>query len=172
MKRLCTPPRTLKAGNAGFTLIEVLIAAALVGFSLVVMFGFHSQAVRSNMHARKMTDCTYIAQLQMERLIALPWTSGSRHDHLEDIMSDSTTSSDEWVFLEHPASGAQPTARNSSYDTGNSLGAPVYFVTWDVSDMDSDETGTRLRVRCQYYDGAFDQWKGTTVSSYRFMDNG
>ena len=58
----------------GFTLIEVLIATAMLGFSLLVMFGFHSQAVRSNMHARKMTDCTYLSQLQMERLLSLRWT--------------------------------------------------------------------------------------------------
>ena len=56
-------------GRQGFTLIESLIATGLLGFSLIVMFGFHSQAVRSNNHARKMTDCTYLAQLQMERLI-------------------------------------------------------------------------------------------------------
>ena len=35
-------------GRRGFTLIESLIATGLLGFSLIVMFGFHSQAVRSN----------------------------------------------------------------------------------------------------------------------------
>ena len=63
--------RALVRARSGFTLIEALIATALLGFSLIVMFGFHTQAVRSNLHARKMTDCTYLAQLQMERLIAL-----------------------------------------------------------------------------------------------------
>ena len=84
--------------RGGFTLIEALIATALLGFSLIVMFGFHSQAVRSNMHARKITDCTYLAQLQMERLIALPWTETSRPSVLTDIGSDSS-SSDSWVDL-------------------------------------------------------------------------
>ena len=55
----------------GFTLIEVLIATSLLGFSLVVMFGFHTQAVRSNMHARKLTDCVYLAQGLLEELISL-----------------------------------------------------------------------------------------------------
>ena len=52
----------LVRARSGFTLIEALIATALLGFSLIVMFGFHTQAVRSNLHARKMTDCTYLAQ--------------------------------------------------------------------------------------------------------------
>ena len=50
----------------GFTLVEVLVASALLGASLIVMFGFHSQAVRANMNARRLTDCTYLAQAQME----------------------------------------------------------------------------------------------------------
>ena len=69
----------------GFTLIEVLIATSLLGFSLVVMFGFHTQAVRSNMHARKLTDCVYLAQGQLEELLSLSWTKTSgRPDDLKD----------------------------------------------------------------------------------------
>ena len=52
----------------GFTLIEIMVAAAVMGFALVVMISLHSQAVRSNMHAKRMTDCTYLAQAQMEQL--------------------------------------------------------------------------------------------------------
>ena len=78
--------------RGGFTLVEALIATALLGFSLIVMFGFHSQAVRSNMHARKITDCTYLAQLQMERLISLPWDETSRPTALTDLGADSSSS--------------------------------------------------------------------------------
>lgn len=159
-------PRT----RAGFTLIEVLIAVSLLGFSLVVMFGFHAQAVRSNMHARKMTACTYLAQLQMEQLMALPWTSTSTHSYLADNLSDTTASGSEWAYLEHPNSGAAPTPVNAANSTDTSYGEGIYYVTWDSSMMNSSETWTRLRVRCQYYDAAFGVWKGTTVSSYRFRD--
>ena len=75
--------RALVRARSGFTLIEALIATALLGFSLIVMFGFHTQAVRSNLHARKMTDCTYLAQLQMERLIALPWSEDEPPHHVD-----------------------------------------------------------------------------------------
>ena len=157
----------------GFTLIEVLIATAMLGFSLLVMFGFHSQAVRSNMHARKMTDCTYLSQLQMERLLSLRWTDVIRPSVLSDNDTDNTaagTNASEWIWLEHPNSSGMPKPLNSANDTGDDLGEPVYFVTWDVQDMDANATWTRLRVRCQYKDKAFDRYLGTTISSYRFRD--
>ena len=169
-----THHRLRRRSRGGFTLVEVLIATALLGFSLLVMFGFHSQAVRSNMHARKMTDCTYLAQLQMERLMSLRWTESSRPSDLSDLGSDLTvagTNADEWPWLEHPNSGAQPTAINAGYSSSDTtLGQPVYYLTWDIEDMDTDGTWARLRVRCQYEDEAFGRWRGTTVSSYRFRD--
>lgn len=162
---------TARRRRSGFTLIEALIASALLGFSLIVMFGFHSQAVRSNMHARKMTDCTYLAQAEMEELLSLPWTSASRPTDLQDLGSDPTTASSPWAFLEHPNSGAKPTAVNAAGESTSTLGEPIYYVTWDVEDMDSDGTWARLRVRCQYYDNDFGRWHGTTISAYRFRDS-
>lgn len=168
------PPNFRRQRNqSGFTLVEVLIAMALLGFSLLVMFGFHSQAVRSNMHARKMTDCTYLSQLQMERLLTLSWTDATRPNDLQDNDADNTaegTNSVEWSWLEHPNTSAQPDPVNSAYDTANTLGEPVYYITWDVEDMDANATWTRLKVRCQYRDEAFGRWLGTTISSYRFRD--
>lgn len=167
--------RSHTRASRGFTLIESMIATGLLGFSLIVMFGFHSQAVRSNLHAKKMTDCTYLAQLQMERLIALPWTETSRPDELQDLDDDSS-SSDSWTYLPHPTGG--PTEVNAANEATTTIGEPTYFVSWDIYEMDEDAdeddgdvTWIRLRVRCQYQDVAFNQWKGTTISSYRFRDS-
>ena len=157
--------------SRGFTLIEALIGIAMVSFSLIVMFGFHSQAVRSNKNARKMTACTYLAQTQIERLLALPWTAEDRHADLQDNLTDMTASGDEWAFLEHPSSGAQPDALNAANEDADNLGTPTYFVTWDLEDVDSDSTWTRIRVRCQFFDNTFNYWRGTTISSYRFRDS-
>jgi Tfp pilus assembly protein PilV len=172
---LVSPPRARRplhargaAPDGGFTLIEALIATALLGFSLIVMFGFHNQAVRSNMHARKMTDCTYLAQLQMERLMSLPWTNTARHADLQNNATDSTSAANLWVTLEHPSTGA--VAVNAAHQTTNTLGEPTYFVSWDVEDVGTTEQWVKLMVRCQYRDDAFNQWHGTTVSSFRFRD--
>ena len=166
------PPRLGRAassGRAGFTLIEALVATALLGFSLIVMFGFHNQAVRSNMHARKMTDCTYLAQAQMERLMALPWSASTGTP--SDLADGMTDAIGDWDYLEHPGSGAAPTQMNAAMEYTNTLGTPEYYITWDVEDMDSSPTWVRLRVRCQYRDQSFNRWHGTTVSSYRFRDS-
>ena len=155
----------------GFTLIEALIGIALVSFALIVMFGFHSQAVRSNKNARQMTACTYLAQTQMERLLALPWNQDTRHADLTDDLTDTTSDSSEWEFLEHPNSGAQPAPINEANEPTTDMGTPVYFVTWDLNDVDAASTWTRIRVRCQHFDNTFNIWRGTTISSYRFRDS-
>ena len=160
------------SSRRGFTLIEVLIATALLGFSLVVMFGFHAQASRSNLHARKITDCTYLAQDQMEELLSLQWdTSSPRPTDLVDLASDTTGPGDAWAWLGHPDSGAQPTAINSAGNTDTTYGEPTYYVTWDVSDMDAEATWMRIRVRCVYRDNRFNTWRGTTISSFKYRDS-
>ena len=166
--RIPARAQTRAVRRGGFTLIEALIATGLLGFSLIVMFGFHSQAVRSNLHARKMTDCTYLAQLQMERLIALPWSETNRPDELDDVDTDDS-SSDSWTYLPHPSGG--PEEVNAANETDTTNGEPTYHITWDIHEMDEDVTWLRMRVRCQYKDVAFNQWKGTTISSYRFRDS-
>lgn len=156
-----------RKNRAGFTLIEVMVAAALAGMSLVVMFGFHSQAVRSNRNADRLTDCTYLAQTQMERLLALDWEGGVRPSDLDDLGVDAATLG-MWDPFEHPAT---PTAVNAANTTDTALGGLVYTVTWDVTDMDASATWLRLRVRCTFPDAALGTTSGATISSYRYRDS-
>ena len=159
-------------GRSGFTLVEALIATALLGFSLIVMFGFHTQAVRSNMAARKITDCTYLAQSQMERLMAYPWGSTTTRGG-GPLEAGATGSTSEWGDLYHSANGpgAAPTPVNAADSSADpTLGEFVYTITWDVEDMDTDGNWVRLRVRCKYQDKAFNTWRGTTISAFRFRD--
>ena len=158
--------RASESGRGGFTLVEVMVASALLGASLIVMFGFHAQAVRSNMNARRMTDCTYLAQSQVENLLAMDWTSLSRPAELTDGgMADAGY--DMWGNLEWPAA---PVTVNALNNTDTTLGPLLYTVTWDVEQMDTDATWLRLRVRCTY-DDSEGMAHGTTVSSYRFRDS-
>lgn len=168
-------PLALRSGGrAGFTLVEALIASAILGFSLIVMFGFHSQAVRSNMHARKMTDCTYLAQLKMEQLQSVPWSGASPPSTLADSGGDPTTSANLWASLNHYNGEELDPVVFSPVNSQNQHVAvtdPGYWVSWDVQQMDTDQTWARVRVRCLYLDRAFNQWRGTTVSSFRFRDS-
>lgn len=156
-----------RPARGGFTLIEVLVASALLGMSLVVMFGFHSQAVRSNMNARRLTDCTYLAQTQMERLLAVQWDLASRPADLVDGAGADPAGLSMWDALEHSTGSAV----NASFGTDTTMGPAMYTVTWDVEDMDANETWIRLRVRCTYPDAQFGGFQGTTISSYRYRDS-
>ena len=157
--------------SRGFTLLEVMVASGILASSLLFVFSFHSQAVRLNKNAKVVTDCTYLAQTQMERLFMLPWTKGSVHTDLQDSGgTDPTTAADPWAYLEHPMSSAAPNPVNASNDAQAALGVTRYLVTWDTEMMDTNETWMRIRVRCQYKDQTFGTWKGTTIGSYRFRD--
>ena len=160
-----------KQVSRGFTLLEVMVASGILASSLLFVFSFHSQAVRLNKNAKIVTDCTYLAQTQMERLFMLPWTQSSVHTDLKDSGgSDPTTAADPWAYLEHPNSGAAPPSVNASNNAQAVLGTRRYQVTWDTEMMDTNKTWMRIRVRCQYKDPTFGTWKGTTIGSYRFRD--
>ncbi len=153
--------------SAGFSLIEVMVAVALLGAALVVMFGFHSQAVRSNMNARRMTDCTYLAQSTLERLQARDWMTDTRDAVYmpgggADAASVSMTEDLEWPLTVTPV--------NATGASDSTLGPPSYRVSWDIEDMNADETWFRVRVRCTYHDAVLEQWHGTTISGYRYRD--
>ena len=158
------------ASLRGFTMIEILIAVAVMGSALVVMDYLHSQALRANMHAKRTTDCTYLAQARMENLHSLPWTGASTP---ADLVDGATIGTGAWDFLEHPSSGAQPPGRSAGNNaiTNYAYGPRVYFVSWDVEHMDTNSTWLKMVIRCQYLDQAFNQWRGTTISSYRFRDS-
>jgi len=131
-----------------------------------VMFGFHSQAVRSNMNARRLTDCTYLAQTQMERVLAMDWTTVNRpSDMAEGYIDDG--SMDMWS----PLTWELGYPVNAAFEDSEDLGPLLYSLSWDVEDMDDDGTWTRVRVRCTYDDAAFDTKHGTTISSFRFRDS-
>lgn len=155
-----------RSARTGFTLVEVMVASALLGASLIVMFGFHAQAVRSNMNARRLTDCTYLAQTQIERMQAVDWTNTSQPTSLTDGgMTD--TDYDMWGPLEWSAGSAV----NAANTTDPALGPLMYTVSWDITPMDADSTWMRLRVRCTFEDPSMGFYHGTTVSSYRFRDS-
>jgi type IV pilus assembly protein PilV len=69
-----TPRRARK--RAGYTLIEVMMAIAIITASSVALLGLQEIVVRGNMDARQMTTATTITRTSLEllRLDALCWT--------------------------------------------------------------------------------------------------
>jgi len=161
----------------GFTLVELLIATALLGFSLVVMFGFHAQAVRSNAMARKITDCSFLAQERMDLLMAHLWDDDNARagTDLADGTSTTSSGSNDWMPLYHPElGGGQPTAINAMGDDlgSTAAGMPIaqYYITWQVFDTSTDGDWVQVWVRCSFEDHQFGTWYGQTISAYKFKD--
>jgi hypothetical protein len=118
------------------------------------------------MNARRLTDCTYLAQTQIERLQAVDWTGSSVPSSLTDGgMTD--TDYDLWSPLEWTSGSAV----NAANTTDPTLGPLMYTVSWDITSMDASATWVRLRVRCTFEDPSLGFYHGTTISSYRFRDS-
>ena len=142
---------------------------------------FLAQAVRSNKMARKITDCTYLAQGQLETLMALPWSSSSTPAELTtthlSISSALASEDSDWGPLNLTADGASGSAAseiNAGWEAASTTGMPrpTYTITWDVISMDGSSTPTwvMLRVRCSYNDETFNLRNGTTLTGYRYRD--
>jgi type IV pilus assembly protein PilV len=91
--------------QTGFTLIEVLIAMALLSFGLLSVASMQVVAIRVNTSSQRLTLATTLVQDKVEELMALPFT----HADLVD-----TT----------------PVETFQSYTTTNS--PPGYTLTWQV----------------------------------------
>ena len=163
--------RRMFRSQAAFTLVEVLIATALLGFSLGVMFGFPAQAVRSKAAARKITDCTYLGQAQIEVLIAIEWTEAAGRSGTD--LAAGTSGAGTWDPLYHPSSGSQPLPVNAlmeeqGFESSNAPAA-IYYVTWEMTELTQSDW-VKMHVRCTWQDSHFGTWHGITVSSFRFRD--
>lgn len=66
--------------NAGFTLLEVMVAVSILGFSILAMASMLTTSMDRGTRARRTTMDTVAAGGQLERLLALPY----HHDMLVD----------------------------------------------------------------------------------------
>lgn len=161
-------------GAEGFTLIEVLVAMALLGFALLGLFSLHNMALRSSRLSARMSVCAMLARTQMEYLMGLPFVAGSSSPpaDLVDLGLDPTTPSNPYAYLLHPNSGAAPNPISALGTTSASDGPLMYYRTWDVAyPFTPDLSVIQLTVRVSFLDGlSSGQARGVTITSYRFQD--
>lgn len=62
-------------GDAGFTLMEILIAIVILTVGLLAMANMHVLAMFVNTSARNVTESTALAQSRLEELIHLPFNN-------------------------------------------------------------------------------------------------
>ena len=109
--------RSRTRSQRGFTIIEVLVAMAILSFGLLAVAGMQVVAIRVNVAAQRLDQATTLAQDKIEELMALPFTHASLND---------TT----------PVGTEQP------YPDANT--PPGYTLTWYV---DTSADGNSIAVR-------------------------
>ncbi len=74
--------------SSGFSLIEVLIATALLATSLVAVAQLFAIATKANSSARTSTFATVLAQQKMEQLRELAWGFDQQNNAVSDVQSN------------------------------------------------------------------------------------
>ena len=69
-----------KSREAGFTLLEVIAAIAILCFGLLAVASMQTGAIQGNYTARIQTEATTWAQDRMERLLGLPYSDTNLDD--------------------------------------------------------------------------------------------
>jgi prepilin-type N-terminal cleavage/methylation domain-containing protein len=87
------PERTGRANQAGFTLMEILIALSIFAIGILAVATMQIRAMQVNNHAGNITESTTWAQDKMEELITLAWNhadlNAGNNPHT-DTMPDGT----------------------------------------------------------------------------------
>lgn len=129
----------MKTGSrrAGYTLIEVMMAVAVLTAGSVAIMAMLQAATRGNMEARQITTANQVAQQWVERLRrdGLNWTNGSllanpvllsRTSYLRGVATPGTTP----LWVEPTPAGADESARFDYYGrdvvSGDATSTPTY----------------------------------------------
>jgi prepilin-type N-terminal cleavage/methylation domain-containing protein len=146
------------ADQRGFSLPEVLVAMAILTFSLVALAQLFATATRANLNARTTTLSTSLSQQKIEQLRSLTWGFDQLGLPVSDFTSDTAVS---------PASpsggtGLSPSPANSLLDNvtgyvdylneygeslGGGAGAPpgtVYVRRWSVEPLPTNPNNTLI----------------------------
>jgi prepilin-type N-terminal cleavage/methylation domain-containing protein len=79
------------AGQAGFSLIEVLVAMAIMATGVLTMAGMFGLATKSNLAGRSNTYATVLAEQKLEQLRSLAWGFDLDNLPVSDQSTDTTT---------------------------------------------------------------------------------
>lgn len=138
--------------EAGFTLIEAMVAVAILGFGLLTLAMMQLEAISQGAAGRHSADAAAIARTYLEQVQRLPWSE------LDTAEAAGTWVSPAWpgatgtvdVEVDDPAGS---TAVNQSYDVNwrvtdvlDGMGNPnpclrdvEVRVSWDEEDMSNDK---------------------------------
>src|SRR6266850_6617525 len=79
------------SSNAGFSLLEVMVATAILATSLVSLAQLFALSTRSNLASRNSTFAAVLAQQKLEELRSLAWGFDQVGLPISDISTDTTS---------------------------------------------------------------------------------
>jgi prepilin-type N-terminal cleavage/methylation domain-containing protein len=150
MRRIATKSRAGRAGNSGFTLIEVMIALVILGFGLLVMALMQLQALSGGRAGRHSSQAAVIARDQMEDFQQFNWT---------DAAVDAR--------LLQTAGWTAPVVVNRQLDGGAGV-EQAFNVSWRVTDVEANWL-KNVDVRVTWSEPNFAN-RTVTISGVRYKD--
>jgi prepilin-type N-terminal cleavage/methylation domain-containing protein len=167
MSRATAPHR---ASSRGYTLVEVMVALAILGVGIMGILSMENAAITSNHRAQEMTIATNIARRWQERLWAdaLLWNSPSSRTGISDLGTDTqylcpvvgcaggAAQSLQWL-VPTPAAGSLDSAAYDAFGNEVPLGSPqTYFcvntrISWLRADTSARMGLVRAEVRVWWY---------------------
>jgi type II secretory pathway pseudopilin PulG len=144
--------RECAGGEAGFSLVEVLIAAAMLSMAVVALAELFGMAAISNRRARDTTYAALLASQKMEQLRALEYGFDQAGAAVTDITSDTSLvpagadggtglSASPSDTLEHNTPGFADYLDASGASLGGGAGIPagtVYLRRWSITPAGPD----------------------------------
>jgi len=131
------PERTDQASQAGFTLIEILIALSIFAIGILAVATMQIRSMQVNSHASDITESTTWAQDKMEELITRPWT----HADLIAANSPHTDTSPD---------GTVVTWDVTDVDLGGPAGAELKQIVMTSTYRDSAKTTKTITITTAY----------------------
>src|SRR5882672_5438670 len=107
--------------NDGFSLLEVMVATAILATSLVSLAQLFALSTRSNLASRNSTFAAVLAQQKLEELRSLAWGFDQIGLPISDITTDTT------VTPEQPNGGTGLSPSSDSALQGNTVGYVDYI---------------------------------------------
>jgi prepilin-type N-terminal cleavage/methylation domain-containing protein len=144
------------SSNAGFSLLEVLVATALLASALVSLAQLFAMATKSNIGSRNTTYAAVLAQQKLEELRSLAWGFDQSGLPISDITTDTTQTPEDPVG----GTGLSPSPQTSLGENmsgwvdyidsfGNKLGTgsnppqnAIYTRRWMVSPLPINPNNT------------------------------
>lgn len=111
--------------NTGFTLIEIMVAVAILAIGILAVSSMQMHSVEGNSLAGNTTEAITVAENELERLIGLPYT----HVDLQDVLVDGAAG----LRNPLPPLPAPPIPDLAARIPDSQVQRGLYTVCWNVS---------------------------------------